>query len=287
MKEILDFTDNSPSPFHCVKNIKNMLESKGFEYLENDNIKTGGKYILTKNDSSLIAFTVGEPRKGFRITASHTDSPCPYLKPTPIINKMNHQFFDIEFYGGAIEQSWVDRPLALCGRITVKSDNIFKPEIILVNSKEPIAIIPNLAIHLNRKINDGEKKSIQKELLPLAGNFSSKGINGILSEITGVDEKNILDFELMLYPFEKACLVGIEKQFISSARLDNILMCYASAKALSLSECTDTVNMIYCADNEEIGSLTAQGARSDFLKNTILKISGKYAEEALKNTFVI
>lgn len=288
MEKLIDFINKSPSAFHCTKNCIEMLEKSGFKRIyenEENNLIYGQKYYAVRNNSAFIAFIMGDIKDGLDLIATHNDSPCPFLKPNPIISdKMGYSFFDTEIYGGAILSSWVDRPLSLCGRLTIKTDDIFNPEEKLIDIKKPIAIIPNLAIHLNREINDGFKYTKQKEMLPIICTGKADNINDIISEYTKIDSEDILDFELFLYPTEKACILGTKDEFISSARLDNLLMTFSALKAICETNANKGIKMIYCADNEEVGSNTSQGALSDFLKNIISKISNG---ERIKKGFVI
>lgn len=287
IENVLEFLDKSPSAFHCTKNITDRLIECGFENGNSKTFQKGKKYFVTRNNSAVIAFTMGDVNKGFRIIAAHNDSPCPYLKPSPIVEKMGYSFFDTEIYGGATVESWVDRPLALCGRVTVKTDDIFKPAQVLINCERAIAVIPNVAIHLRKEAVGGLKYGKQKELLPLISTGKTGDIYEIISEFAHIGKEDILDFELMLYPIERACVLGIKNEFVSSARLDNLLMSYGALCAVSQADTDGGINMIYCADNEEVGSLTAQGAQSGFLRSVIEKIAGENTECVLEKSFVI
>ena len=303
--DLIDFVSYSPSTFHVVRNIKAALLRKGFKELmlnESWQIEKEGKYFVAQNDTTLAAFTIGmgQPEKdGFRVIAAHTDSPAIKIKPSPeIVVNNSYIKLNTEIYGGAIYNTWLDRPLSIAGRVVTKSKNPFKPEVRQLNLKRPLLQIPNLAIHFNRKVNDGVAINPQKELTPLLACIKSPLENqNYLAEIIArelnISTVSILDFDLTLYDTEKGCLIGANNEFISSAKLDNLSMIHAGMEALFTSPNINATQMMVCFDNEEVGSRTRQGAASPFLKNIleriIYKLNGDKEEymRAVYNSFMI
>lgn len=303
--ELLDFINESKTAYHGAHAVKSMLDKEGFvEIKESDkwNLTKGGKYYVMKNQSAVIAFEVGLgelDQDGFRLIGAHTDSPTFKIKPSAEMKSENtYVKLNTEVYGGPIISTWFDRPLSIAGRVTVKGSSPLKPEVKLVNVDRPLLIIPNIAIHMNRSVNDGYKFNAQKDTLPLLGfineKFEKEGyILTILSEELGVDKESILDFDLFLYEYEKGCIFGLENEFISAGRLDDLWMVFAAVKALINSESNKSTKVMIAIDNEEIGSLTAQGARSSLVKTILERIAlalGKDKEEffmALSNSVMI
>lgn len=283
-QELIDFIYESPTAFHAVENIKKILLSNGFAELKEDNswnLQKEEKYFVTKNESALIAFVVGKgeiAKDGFRIVGAHTDSPGFRIKSNPDIEAEGvYVKLNTEVYGGPIINTWLDRPLSLAGRVTIKGKNPFNPEIRLLNIKKPILVIPNLAIHMNRKINEGVELNRQKHILPLLSLVNENFEKGeylirIISEEMNVKESDILDFDLFLYEFEKGSIVGLNSEFISSGRLDDLSMVHSGIKALTEAQASNSTNVMVCFDNEEVGSTTKQGANSPFLSNTLERI---------------
>ncbi len=285
-KNMIDFLQDSPCAFLAVENCKNKLKENGFICLNNKNkweIKQGGKYYITRNDSTLIAFIIGQDadKKGFRLIGSHTDSPSFVIKPNCEI-KINNNYLKLntEGYGGMIVSTWLDRPLSIAGRVVLKGDNIFSPKTKTIDFKRPIAIIPNLAIHLNREINEGHKYFKQKELLPVVSltgeSFNEKGyIYSLISKEIGVNEEDILEYELFLYDAQKGSLMGINEEFISCSRLDDLMMVYNSLMAFldyANNKKHTGIKVLYLADNEEVGSHTGQGADGALLRDSLKRL---------------
>ena len=303
--DLIDFVSFSPSKYHVVRNIKAALLRKGFRELpltEPWQIEKEGKYFVAQNETTLAAFIVGmgQPEKdGFRIIAAHTDAPTIKIKPAPeIVVNNSYIKLNTEVYGGAILNTWFDRPLIIAGRVVLKSKNPFKPEVRQLIIKRPLLQIPNLAIHFNRKVNDGVPIDPQKELSPLLACIKSPLENqNYLAEIIArelnVSPDSILDFDLALYDTEKGCLVGANNEFVSCARLDNLSMIHAGMEGLFTSPNINATQMMVCFDNEEVGSRTRQGAASPFLKNVleriIYKLNGDKEEymRAIYNSFMI
>lgn len=283
-ENLIDFIYESPSAFHAVKSIKKVLAKKGFIELnegERWELQKGGKYYVVRNDSAIISFIVGSgiiAKRGFKIIGAHTDSPSFRIKPCPEITaERNYVKLNTEVYGGPILNTWLDRPLSLAGRVTVKGKNLLYPESALVNIKRPIMIIPNLAIHMNRAINKGVELNKQTDVLPLLGIINDTLEKDNLLVKTIADEFNvkpeeILDFDLFLYEYGRGNIMGLNNEFVSSSRLDDLEMVHAGMIALSNSDLTEATNVLACFDNEEVGSSTKQGADSELLASTLERI---------------
>lgn len=281
-KELIDFIDKSYTSFHAVEESIKILEENKFKYISLDekwDIEKGGKYYTVKNDSAIVAFTIGKdylPDLGFRMIASHTDSPGFRIKPSPELLENGYIKLNTEVYGGPILNTWLDKSLSIAGKVSILSNDPLKPKIELVNLSEFKLIIPNLAIHMNREVNDGFKLNPQTHMLPLAGlvNEEMEDKNYLikkLAEKLKIDEGDILDFELYLYPREKGEIVGINDEFISAGKLDNLAMLEGSIKAI-VGEESKAINMIVGFDNEEVGSSTKQGAGSPFVRDLMERI---------------
>ncbi|MGL5328614.1 MAG: M18 family aminopeptidase [Peptostreptococcaceae bacterium] len=283
-KDLLNYIYESPTSFHAVDTSVNLLKEKGFRELilhEKWNLEVGEKYYVTKNSSALVAFVVNSKnidKEGFRMIASHSDSPSFRIKPNAEMSVANTYLkLNTECYGGPILSTWLDRPLSIAGRVVLKGESILNPKEVLVNFNKPLCIIPNVAIHLNRSINDGYKYNKQKDMLPLVGliNDTLEKDNFLIKEISkelNVDIEDILDFDLFLYEYEKGCLMGVNEEFISTGRLDNLSMAHASLHALINSNGDKGVNLVSVFDNEEVGSSTKQGADSNMLLNILERI---------------
>lgn len=304
-KELIEFLYNSPSASHGVESVKAILSDAGFtEIKEADkwDLKKGDKHYVVKNGSALIAFEVGNENieeAGFRLIGAHTDVPGFRIKPNPqMISENTYVKLNTEVYGGPILSTWYDRPLGIAGKVAVKGLSPLKPEIRLVNINKPLLIIPSLAIHMNREVNNGYKYNAQVDTLPLLGLINDKleredYLMNILAQELNVNKEDILNFELGLYEYEKGSLIGMNEELISSGRFDDLWMVFAGVKALVDSKETDATKVMVCIDNEEIGSRTAQGASSSILNNLLERIIlglGKDTESyyrALANSIMI
>jgi len=304
-EDLIDFIYQSPTAFHAVDSVEKILLGSGYKKLfENDKweLQKEGKYFVTKNSSAVIAFQVGQGElntEGFRIIGAHTDSPSFRVKPLPeIVSEESYLKLNTEIYGGPILNTWLDRPLAIAGRVTIKDDNIMKPKTRLVNINRPILIIPNLAIHMNSKVNLGVPLNPQKDLLPVVGlindnleknNFVLK----LLAQELQVNIDEILDFDLFLYEYEKGSIIGINNEFISSSRLDDLAMVHAGVIAITQPVFSKATKVMVCFDNEEVGSRTKQGAGSPMLTQMLERITiclGLDREDyfrTLSNSFLI
>ncbi|MEM3342437.1 MAG: M18 family aminopeptidase [Thermoplasmata archaeon] len=268
--DLMKFIESSPSPFHVVSRAVSRLKEAGYIRLEAGErwkIENGGKYFVETGGSALIAFQIGTaplPEAGFRIIAAHTDSPTFRIKPNPEIMCENYIKLNTEVYGSPILCTWFDRPLSLAGRVCISGDSaagsadkVFFAKH-LVDFGRPLLLIPNLAIHMNRNVNDGVKISKQKDAIPVLALLSekedkkkekkeeNKNSKSFLAQLIASELKvlpeHILDYDLFLYPLEPPCLVGPSKEFISSSRLDNLAMVHAALTALCGAGLPETPN---------------------------------------------
>ena len=277
VEELFQFIENSPSCFHAIETIRKKLNAEGFiELVEGRSwqIEKGKKYYVTRNLSSIIAFKIPENDfKNFHIVASHSDSPTFKIKENAEI-EVNNKYVKLntEKYGGMICSTWFDRPLSIAGRILVKEGNVVKTH--LVNIDKDLVIIPNLAIHMNRSVNDGYKYNAQIDMLPLYGDNTSKGsLMKTVAQSVGVEEDSILGTDLFLYNRMRGTKIGANSEYISSPRLDDLECAYASLSAF-LSETNSNSASVYCVfDNEEVGSGTKQGADSTLLYDVLRRIN--------------
>lgn len=305
IERLLSWLNESTCNFLAAQTIVRELKNKGFVELQQNeewNIKPGGKYYVVKNGSAVFAFTTGKGlssfKNGSRLIAAHSDSPCLRIKPHPeIYGEGGSVSLNVEKYGGGILYTWFDRPLSMSGRITVRSDNPLKPQEIIFDFKRPVAVIPHLAIHFNREVNNGNHLSVQKDMKPVIGYFSQEelkrfkeGKGVILESIAqecGIDANSILDYEISLYPCESARLSGINNQYLESGRIDDLSMAFAGLEAM-LNTCDadlDNIRVLAVFDNEETGSGTRQGAASPVLRDILERICDKLGGD--KETFQI
>ena len=296
-RKLMDFLDHSVNAFFAVENMREILLKEGFHPLyegEDWQLESGEKYFVTRNDSALIAFVLPKkPIKGFQMMASHSDSPVFKVKTDPEIevDKAYIQL-NVEKYGGMICSPWLDRPLSVAGRVLLRTSKGVETR--LLNIDRDLLIIPNLAIHMNREVNDGYKFNAQKDMLPLFSTEDGKGsFKKIVAEALSVKEECILDWDLFLYNRQKATFLGAEEEFIGSGRLDDLQCAFASLQGILSAKPKDSVAVHCVYDNEEVGSGTKQGAGSTFLKDVLHRILAAFhgGEEefikALQNSFLI
>lgn len=304
-KDLISFINISGSCYQAVSASKKILLENGFKELNEEdswNLKKEGKYFYTKNMSGFIAFKIGNgdiKKEGYKIVGCHSDTPTLRIKPSPeIISENSYIKLNVEVYGVPILNTFLDRPLSIAGRVSLVSDNPLKPDIRLVDIRKPIVIIPNLAIHMNRTVNKGIELNPQKDMLPLIGLVSENlekndYLIQILSRELGAPKEDILSFDLFLYEWSEGCLLGINEEFISSSKLDDLSSLQAGLEGIIKSENGNGVQVLACFDNEEIGSRTIQGADSTFLSTALERIAialGKTREEyyrALASSFII
>ncbi|MFT3739048.1 MAG: M18 family aminopeptidase [Breznakibacter sp.] len=285
-KRLIEFIDQSPSPFHVVANSMNLLKNEGYEELSLERlwkIRPGGKYYISRH-SALFAFQVGSGQAeehGIRLISSHSDSPCFKVKPSCEMSAEGYyRKINTEVYGGPILSTWMDRPLSLAGRVLIKSGDPLWPVQKLVNIDRPTLVIPNMAIHFNRSVNEGFEFNKQIDMLPLAGisdNATDKDdwLTGLLAEDLEIAPSSIIDYDLFVYPYEAGCILGLNDEFISSPRLDNLAMVHASLTALCSAKPTGFTQMICIFDNEEVGSVSKQGAGAPILKHVVERLMHK------------
>lgn len=302
-QNLLDFIDASPTMFHAAASCINRLESAQFSYLSPTapwELKVDGKYYTTINDSAVVAFGINSEdveNGGFKIIGTHGDVPGFRIKPNSQMQTENYIKLNTEGYGGAILSTWFDRPLSVAGRVALKSDDLLHPTTKLVDINKPILIIPSLAIHMNREVNNGVHINKQKDTLPVLAYTnepaSPQMITDLLAETLHVSADDILDADLYLYPFEKSMCVGIKEEFISAPRLDDLSMTYSGLEAILNNTSKKGISMFVCYDNEEIGSHTKQGADSPYLIRILERIMlalGKSREAffmALEQSFML
>ena len=288
-KELFSFLDRSPNAFFAVKNMCDVLSEAGMIRLYEGaswDLEAGKGYFVTRNDSAIIAFRIPKADyTGFQIMASHCDSPVFKIKTNAEIT-IDKQYvkLNVEKYGGMLCAPWLDRPLSAAGRVIVRTEDGIETR--LVNIDRDLMIIPNLAIHMNRQVNDGYKFNAQVDMLPL---FCEKGeesdaFMGLIASEAGVNAKDILDTDLFLYNRMPAVSLGLNNEFIASGRLDDLQCAFASLKGFLESTPNDSVAVHCVFDNEEVGSGTKQGAASTFLKDTLHRIGramGRTEEEYL------
>ncbi len=267
------FLDNSPSPFHAVENIKIRLTEAGYTELKESvrwELKAGGKYFVTRNRSSVVAFAV--PEKGFapfRIVSSHSDSPVFKVKQEMEKGACGHYtMLNTEKYGGLIMSTWLDRPLTVAGRLLVKTDKGIRTQLVYVD--RDLMVIPNLAIHMNREANDGFKMNLQTDMLPLFGEENADFLS-VVADAAGVNKEDIAGHDLFLCPRAHATTIGAKNEYILSARLDDLECAFSSLEALLAAKAEGCIPVMAVFDNEEVGSGTKQGALSTFLFDVLTR----------------
>lgn len=309
-QRFVDFVNESPTPYHAVNSVKELLKGAGFEELVERNnwrgrVQRNGKYYVSRNGSSIIAFTVGGKYKngnGVAIVGAHTDSPCLRIKP---ISKRTSEGFitvGVEQYGGLIAHTWFDRDLSIAGRVYVDEDGKYVPKLLKID--KPLLRIPTLAIHLNREVNTKFEFNKETKLVPIAGQVAlescaddpdlkmspeqfesvqnvisrhNKSLIELIAKELNVKPEQIEDFELLLYDHQKSAIGGLNDEFIFSARLDNLTSCFAATESL-IESADDLANqkgiqLISLFDHEEIGSRSLHGADSSFLPDVLLRLT--------------
>lgn len=276
-QKLLDFLSRSPTPFHCVYTMSEILSQNGFVRLDESDawkIEEGGKYFFTRNGSSIIAFVKGHQNtleQGIRMVGAHTDSPCLMVKPVPEISKFDYLKIGVEVYGGALLNPWFDRDLSIAGRIAFKMAGGELGQK-LVDFSDPVAVVPSLAIHLDRTANESRSVNPQTDIQPilfLQGEGRETDFRKHLADrfLPGL-EAEIFDYDLYLYDCQKPAIVGLHGDFIASARLDNLLSCYVGLESLLSADGSQSCILI-CNDHEEVGSASACGAQGPMLANLL------------------
>lgn len=298
LQSLLDFLHQSPTAFHAVSSSIQILERSGFTRLDQGQQQplAAGRYYVTRNDSSLIAFTwqgAGNPTP-LQMVGAHTDSPCLKLKPNSVQEQQNYLQLGVEVYGGALLGPWFDRELSLAGQVCWH-DGENTLQTALVDFKRAIGIIPSLAIHLDREVNKGREINRQRELVPILGltGDTDEGFAKMLQQQLehdqpGVVSPDITDHELFFYDAAPPALIGLHREFITGARLDNLLSCHAAVQALIGAE--DSSNsMIILHDHEEVGSVSASGAQGSFVRDIIERLlpDVEQRQSMVNNSFLI
>ena len=291
---LFDLLKEGVSPTHVVKSCEKRLKDAGFEkiaYEKEWNLKAGGRYYVDHHDTTLFAFTIPEDemkkeeKPAVRIAAAHTDFPCLRIKPNPEMEMSGYQQLNVEVYGGAILNTWLDRPLGIAGKVALASDEVFAPRIVHFSSECPVAVIPNIAIHMNPALNKGVELNKQKDMIPIVGiageEMQKKDFfYEYLAKELQVSKEEILDFDLYLYNTEMPETVGMGKELISAPRLDNLTSVQALLDGIITGEREDGINLIALFDHEEIGSRTKQGAGSMLLRDVVEKIQISLGRDA-------
>ncbi len=297
INDLLSFIDVSPNAYCCTKNIKEILLENGFvELFESDNwdnLESDGAYFVSRNDSSIIAFKMrgNKSNEGFNIAVTHTDSPSFMIKTNSEMFENKYLKLNVTGYGGMINYSWLDRPLSLAGRVIVLDNKVYKKY--MINIDKDLLVIPSQAIHLNEKVNEGDKLNHQEDMLPILSLSDNKKIEDILNEEMkklNLKYDKICDYDLFLYNRDKAKIVGLNDEFILSPRLDDLASVYTGLMSFIDAKSKNTFNVFCSLNNEEIGSLSQQGADSTFLINTLSRIArhtGIDLSTSLSNSFLL
>ncbi len=284
-RSLMEFLDQSPVNFLAVKTVSRHLDEAGFTKLNPRDawqLKPGGKYYITKNSSAIFAFVVTTegPTAGFRIISAHSDSPCLRIKPkAEMLSEGGVVKLNVEVYGGPILYTWFDRPLSMAGRVMLRTDDPLHPRTEILKFDRPLLTIPHLAIHFNRAVNEGNPLSKQKDMLPVIAivKDAAEKDNLLLRTVAdalGCRMEDIIDFDLSLFDTTPACLVGLNEEFLTSGRLDDLSMVHGAMTALLETTSTAQTRVMAIFDNEETGSGTKQGAASPVLQQLFRRIVG-------------
>ena len=275
-RDLIHFIAKSPSTFHAVRGIKAALLYAGFtEIREEDTrqIEKGGKYVVTRNGSALMAFTVPqEGAEAFHITASHCDSPTFKIKEDPEIADGPYVKLNVEGYGGMIMSTWLDRPLSVAGRLLVTENGHLAEKLVAIDGT--MLVIPSVAIHMDRSVNQHKEWKVQKDMLPLYGMTGAKTpFMDVIAAAAKVKAEDILAHDLILYSRVPGTIWGEEREFISSPKLDDLQCAFACFRGFTQGEKEKYISVYALFDNEEVGSATSQGAGSTFLANTLERLA--------------
>lgn len=275
-RDLIHFIAKSPSTFHAVRGIKAALLYAGFtEIREEDTwqIDKGGKYVVTRNGSALMAFTVPqEGAEAFHITASHCDSPTFKIKEDPEIADGPYVKLNVEGYGGMIMSTWLDRPLSVAGRLLVTENGHLAEKLVAIDGT--MLVIPSVAIHMDRSVNQHKEWKVQKDMLPLYGMTGAKTpFMDVIAAAAKVKAEDILAHDLTLYSRVPAAIWGEEREFISSPKLDDLQCAFACFRGFTQGQKEKYISVYALFDNEEVGSATSQGAGSTFLANTLERLA--------------
>lgn len=274
VQDLLDFIAQSPTPFHATHNLLGMMLDAGFFQLsESDDwrCEPNQGYVVSRNDSSIIAFKTGQDiNQGIRMIGAHTDSPCLRIKPNPEIRKHGYLQLGVEVYGGVLLHPWLDRDLSIAGRVSGLDKN-GQLSHQLIDIKKAIGIIPNLAIHLDNKANKDKTINKQTDLPLIIAQDQERTFKELLMDYCDSTLDRILEYDLSCYDTQPPSIVGLNEEFICSARLDNLLSSYIGARALIDAD-SDQACLYISSDHEEVGSASACGADGPFLKSVIERL---------------
>lgn len=287
---LIEFIDAATSPYHVVEQSTNLLRALPMN--ENAALSAGQAYSFPLYNTGIIFVAIGKnaAKAPLRIACAHTDFPCLRVKSNPVLNVHGYGKLNVEVYGGMIRNTWMDRPLSLAGAVALRGADPFAPILRLVDFRRPLMIVPNLAIHMNRKVNEGVELKPQKDLLPLffqngdGDENDTKKLLVLLAEELGVSAEDILSYDLNAYPYERGCLLGCDDAFLSAPRLDNLSSVKACMDAIREWN-GDGIRVVALFDNEEVGSRTKQGAGSTALAILLERVCYKLGldrEEYLK-----
>ena len=273
--KLLDFIEHSPTAFHAAANIAAALTANGYhELLETEvwTVSPGDRVFIRRNGSSIIALRIPErPPVGFLLAAAHADSPSLRLKETAPLPPLDSYIrLNVEKYGGMLCAPWLDRPLSIAGRVAVRGGR--GVELRLVDLVRPVALIPNLAIHMDRSANEGKSYEAHVDMLPLFSQAGGRSLDALLAESLGVREEDILSRELQLYPFGRGMLWGADEEFLSAPRLDDLQGVYGCLEGFLAAEGSASLTGLCVFDNEEVGNGTRQGADSTFLSDVLRRV---------------
>lgn len=294
---VIDFISQSPSAFHAVDNISKILVSSDYQELRMTDewpLEPGGRYFVRYNGSAIVAFDIPDNgaedivKMGYRMIASHSDSPTLRVKPGATYWS-NGLKVRTETYGGAILYSWLDRPLGLAGRVILRSGNPLRPSARLFDFERPIGVVPSLAIHFNRSVNDGVAFNKQVDMQILAGAAVEQkpvDLKAAIAAEMDIPADEVLDFDLYAYDTTPGCLAGFDDSLIVCPKQDNLTMAFESVMALTDTLDCDTAKMVIVLDNEEVGSGTKQGAASHLITDILRRICSKLGidEEGFQRT---
>lgn len=294
MNDLLTFIDQSPSPFHAVDTLAKTLSAAGYTRLSESSpwqLASGGKYFVTRNGSSLLAFRI--PRAdftGFLFSASHSDAPTFRVKENAEMEGPDGYLrLNTEGYGGMLCAPWLDRPLTVAGRALVQKGDTIETRLVYVD--RDLLMIPNVAIHMNREANNGYKYDLKCDMVPLLGLGKSKGaFKAAVAQAAACAPADILGWDLVLAPRQKGLIWGMENEFISSPRLDDLQCAYGCFQGFLTAADSDSVPVFALLDNEEVGSRTKQGADSTFLSDLVDRICaalGRDRATAVANSFLV
>jgi len=283
--DLIGFLNTSPTPWHAVTTMQNRLDAAGFQQLDEREewvLTPGQGYYVIRNGSSIIAFRTGtkDPVKaGVRMVGAHTDSPCLKVKPNPEIRRKGFFQLGVEVYGGVLLNPWFDRDLSLAGRVTVLAED-GQVQDTLVDFRKPVAIIPSLAIHLDKEANSNRAINAQTDLPPVVMQAPETDtttfadlLKAQIADESGLTVEKVLGYELSFYDAQGASYVGLREEFLASARLDNLLSCYIGLQSL-LNASGGEPALLVCNDHEEVGSMSAEGAQGPFLENVLERWCG-------------